>query len=135
MKYGILADMKVILVDAIDAFVSKEGGIFEEMHVLLETFPNRKILLAGADDERMKEFGLDKAPYEVFTLKQDPPKIDPAYYKEMLEHFGLSKDDVVYFEHNEDAVKSARSVGIKTYFYDNGQKDLEALREFLVKNL
>lgn len=53
----------------------------------------------------------------------------------MLEHFGLSKDDVIYFEHNEDAVKSAQSVGIKTFHYDKDKKDLVALKKFLNENL
>jgi len=53
----------------------------------------------------------------------------------VLKNFDLSKDDVVYFEHNENAVKRARSVGIDTYYYDNEKKDLKALKAYLVKNL
>jgi len=79
--------MKTILVDAINTFVIKDEGIFEEMHKMLETWPNRKIILTGADDEQMVQFGLDKMPYEVFTLKHDPEKTDPSYYKIMLKHF------------------------------------------------
>lgn len=130
--------MKTILVDAVDAFVIEIGGefkIFEEMHGLLETFPNRKIILTGANDEQFKKFSLDKMPYEVFTLKHDPEKTDPRYYEKMLEYFSLSKDDVVYFEHNTEAVKSAQSVGITSYFYDNNKKDLNALKNFLTENL
>ncbi len=69
--------MKTILVDAVDTFVIEGEGIFREMHDLLETFPNRKIILTGANDEQFKEFGLDKMPYEVFTLKHNPEKTDP----------------------------------------------------------
>jgi hypothetical protein len=53
----------------------------------------------------------------------------------MLEHFNLKRDDAVYFEHNPDAVKSARSAGIVSYFYDNDAKDLRGLKDFLDKNL
>ena len=53
----------------------------------------------------------------------------------MLEPFGLTKDDVVYFEHNPEAVKSAQSVGITTHYYDPDKKDLGALKIFLDKNL
>ena len=95
--------MKTILVDAVDAFVIEGQGIFRPMHELLETFPNRKIILTGANDEQYKEFGLDKMPYEVFTLKHDPEKTDPKYFKIMLEHFDLKSDDVIYFEHNPEA--------------------------------
>ena len=123
--------VKTILVDAINAFIIKGEGIFEEMHQLLEKYPNKKIILTGANEEQMEKFGLDKAPYEVFTLSHDPEKTDPEYYEKMLEKFGLKADDVIYFEHDQDAVKSARSVGIKTFPYDKDKKDLVALKRFL----
>lgn len=127
--------MKTILVDAIDCFVSDSGEIYKEMHELLESYPNKKLVLTGANEEQFKKFGLDKIPYEVFTLKHNPEKTDSAYYKKMLEHFGLIANQVVYFEHNPEAVKSAQSVGIETHFFDYDKKDLEALKEFLNSNL
>lgn len=130
--------MKTILVDAINAFVIEDGDIFKifkEMHDLLETFENPKIILTGANDEQFKTFGLDKMPYEVFTLKHNPEKRNPQYYEIMLKRFGLTKNDVIYFEHNPEAVKSAESVGIKTYYYDNSKKDLSTLKGFLMANL
>ena len=130
--------MKTILVDAVNAFVIESEGsfkIFKEMHDLLETFPNRKIILTGANDEQFKQFGLNTMPYEVFTLKHNPEKIEPSYYEKILEHFSLNKNDVVYFEHNQEAVKSAQSVGIKTFYYDNDKKDLEVLRTFLLESI
>ncbi len=127
--------MKTILVDAIGAFVIKGEGIFQEMHDMLEQYPNKKIILTGANEEQMKKYGLDNMPYEVFTLNHDPEKTDPAYYKTMLEHFSLNVEDVIYFEHGMDAVKSAQSVGIKTHSYDNNEKDLVALKTFIDNNL
>ncbi|MDO8728324.1 MAG: hypothetical protein Q7K26_00365 [bacterium] len=127
--------MKTILVDAVYCFVSDTGEIYKEMHELLETYPNRKIILTGANDEQFKKFGLDKMPYEVFTLKHDPEKTDPSYYEKMLNNFELTKDGVIYFEHNPEAVKSAQSVGINSYFFDYDKKDLKALKGFLDSNL
>ena len=126
--------MKTILVDAVDAFVvetENSFGIFEPMRKMLDEFPNNKIILTGANDEQFKKFGLDKMPYEVFTLKHDPEKTNPEYYKKMLEHFNLTSEDVVYFEHNPEAVKSAQSVGIKTHFWDNEKRPLRELSIFL----
>lgn len=130
--------MKTILVDAVDCFViEKEGAfqIFKEMQDLLETFPNRKIILTGANDEQFKKFGLDKMPWEVFTLKHNPKKTNPEYYRVLLQKFNLNPEDVIYFEHNLDAVKSAKSAGITTFYYDNDKKDLTALKKFIDKNL
>lgn len=126
--------MKTILVDAVDCFVSDEGEVLTEMHELLETYPNKKIILTGANDEQFKKFGLDRMPYEVFTLKHSPEKTDPKYYETMLSHFNLTKEEVIYFEHNPEAVKSAQSAGIETYFYDNDKKDLGGLKKFLDAN-
>lgn len=127
--------MKTILVDAVDAFVIEGEGIFKQMHDLLETYPNRKIILTGANDEQFVEFGLDNMPYEVFTLKHNPEKTDPKYYQLLLQHFGLKAGDVIYFEHNPEAVKSAQSLGITTYPYDPDKKDLVTLKTFLDKNI
>jgi len=127
--------MKTILVDAINGFVLEDGTIFEAMHKLLETYSNQKIVLTGANDEQFKKFGLDKVPYEIFTLKHNPEKTDPEYFKRMLARYNLKPNDVIYFEHNKEAVESAKSAGINTYFYDHTKEDLEALRSFFDKNL
>lgn len=130
--------MKTILVDAAYCFTIEKNGkfeIFKGMYELLETYPNKKIVLSGANDEQVIKFGLNNIPYEFFTLKHNPEKTDPKYYEILLEKFRLNKGDVVYFEHSIDAVKSAESIGIKSYFYDNNEKDLESLKNFLDENL
>ena len=127
--------MKTILVDAVNAFVSEEGKIDGDIYKMLEHYPHKKIILTGANDTQMKKFGLDNMPYEVFTLKHDPEKTDLKYFEMMLKHFSLTPNDVIYFEHNADAVKSAQSVGINTYFYDNNKRDLVGLEEFLKVSL
>lgn len=127
--------MKTILVDGISGLIHKDGTLFNEMVELLEQYPNPKIVLTGANDEQWKEFNLDISPYEVFTLKHDPEKTDPAYFKILLDKYGLRKEDVVFFEHNTEAAKTAESVGIKTYFYDHTKRDLAALKTFLDSSL
>ncbi len=128
-------NMKTILVDAVNVFVIPEEGINKEMHQMLEEFPNNKIILTSANDEQMKKFGLDKMPYRVFTLKHNPEKTEQSYFRKMLTKFNLDSKEVVYFEHNPEAVKSAQSVGIKTHFYDKDKKDLKSLKQFLETNL
>ncbi len=127
--------MKTILVDAVDTFVIEGEGIYQPMHDLLEQYSNRKIILTGANDDQMQEFGLTNLPYELFTLKHNPEKTDPEYFRRMLKHFKLDKNDVVYFEHNTEAVKSAQSVGITSHYYNSEERDLAALKDFLDKNL
>ncbi len=126
--------MKTILVDAWNTFVTKDG-ISKKMHEMLEGFENRKIILTSANDEEKVKFGIIDMPYEIFTLNHNPNKTDPKYYETMLKHFKLKASDVIYFEHNPDAVKSAQSVGIKTYHYDKDKKDLVGLKKFIESNL
>ncbi len=71
---------KVILVDAYHCFFT-ESGIDTKMQEILDSSPNRKIVLTNADDEQMIKFGIDKSPYEVFTLKHNPNKTDDGYYE------------------------------------------------------
>ena len=127
--------MKTILVDAVDTFVIEGEGIYKPLHDLLEQYPNRKIILTNANDEQIVEFGLTDIPYEVFTLKHNPDKPDPAYFKTMLMHFGLKPEEVIYFEHNPKAVESAESVDIVSHHYDSNKKDMMALKVFLDTNL
>lgn len=127
--------MKTILVDAVDTFVIEGQGVYQPMFELLETFPNRKIIVSNADDSQIVPFSLTNLPYELFTLKHNPDKTDSKYFETLLTNFNLAKDDVIYFEHNPEAVKSAQSVGITSYYYDPERKDLVALKNFLEVNL
>lgn len=126
--------MKTILVDAWNTFFTADG-IFQEIYEMLEGYSNPKIIVTNANDEQLIQFGIDKSPYKVFTLKHNPDKVDSIYFDTLLKEFGLKNQDVVYFEHNLEAIKSAESVGIKTFYYDKDKKDLVALKSFLKENL
>jgi HAD superfamily hydrolase (TIGR01509 family) len=126
--------MKTILVDAWNTFFTADG-IYQEMFEMLESYSNPKIIVTNANDEQLVEFGINKSPYKVFTLKHNPDKIDSAFFYTLFKEFGLNNKNVLYFEHNLDAVKSAQSVGITTFHYDKDKKDLVALKQFLDVNI
>lgn len=121
--------MKTILVDAIN------GLILKEMYALLESYPNPKIVLTGANDEQWKQFNLDASPYEVFTLKHNPEKTDPKYFDMLFEKYNLKCEDVIYFEHSKEAATTAEAIGIETYFYDHTKRDILALKSFIDSNV
>ena len=52
----------------------------------------------------------------------------------MLEFYNLEPNDVIYFEHNIEAINSAISLGIKTHHYKK-EDDLDPLHSFLRNNL
>ncbi len=126
--------MKTILVDAVGTFVV-DTKINLRMQELLDTYPNKKIILTNANDEQLETFGLVNMPYEMFTLKHNPDKIDPTYFKTMLEQYNLKPEDCIYFEHSQEAVESAKSAGIVTYFFDSEKADLTELKNFLDTNI
>lgn len=127
--------MRTILVDAINGLILEDGSILEEMYDLLESYPNQKIVLTGANDEQWQHFKLDNSPYETFTLKHNPEKTDPKYFEILFEKYGLTASDVIYFEHNKEAAATAESIGIKTYFYDHTKQDIPALKVFIDSTL
>lgn len=127
--------MKTILVDAVGTFVSEEGDIYKPLQDLLEMYPNKKIIVTGADYESDNKYNLKDMPYDVFTLKHNPEKTVPEYFQKVLNHFNLRAPEVVYFEHNPAAVKSAESLGIVSHYYDENKKDLVALKNFLDTHL
>lgn len=108
--------MKTVLVDAVSTFLIKDHGIFQEMHSLLEKYLNRKIIVTNANDEQILMFGLDKMPYEVFSMKHEPEKTDPKYFQTLMQRYNLKCEDLIYFEHNQDAVLSAKSLGINSFY-------------------
>lgn len=127
--------MKTILVDAVNTFVLEGEGIYQPLYQLLEQYPNPKIIVTNANDEQITSFGLVNLPYPIFTLKHQPDKVDPVYFRTLFEHFKLTPSEVVYFEHNPAAVASAQSLGITALHYDHEVKDLLSLKKFLDENL
>ena len=125
--------MKTMLVDAWNTFVD-ENGVNLEMKAILDNFNNNKIIVTNANEEEKTTFGIVNMPYTVFSLAHNPNKTDSEYFKKMLAHYNLSIDKVVYFEHNEDAVKSAQSIGINTLWLKKGS-NLSLLKKFLESNL
>jgi HAD superfamily hydrolase (TIGR01509 family) len=126
--------MKTILVDAAGTF-TVDGVVDQKLYKLLETYQNKKIILTNANDEQFVTYGLVNLPYELFTLKHNPDKVDPIYFQKMLESYNLNAKNCIYLEHSPEAVKSAESVGIKSYCFDEEKRDLGALKEFLDSNL
>lgn len=127
--------MKTILVDAAGTFVIEGQGIYQPLYELLESYPNRKIIVSNASDEQLVQYGIVNMPYEVFTLKHNPNKDNPEYFRTLLNHFNLTVEDVIYFEHSQAAVDSAKSVGVSSHFYNSDKKDLESLKSFLDLNI
>jgi HAD superfamily hydrolase (TIGR01509 family) len=127
---------KTILVDAYQGIYRPDlNGVDQQMYLILEGFDNSKVIVTNATSEKMVELGMIDLPYPVFTQNFNPLKTDPKYYLNLLSEYNLTPDQVIYFEHDNQAVESARSIGINSYCYDYEKRDLTALESFLRENI
>ena len=125
--------MKTILVDAWNTFV-KNNTIDSDIYKILESYENQKIILTNANNKELINLGIVNMPYKVFSLSHNPNKNDKLYFIKLIEKYDLIISDLVYIEHNKEAVKSAISLGIKTHHY-KPQESTDELSQFLLKNL
>ena len=124
--------MKVILVDAWNTLV-KENKLDVNIYKILEKFTNEKIILTNANNEEQIKYGIVNMPYKVFSLNHKPNKTDPNYYKKMINKLNLQIDNIIYIEHNIDAVNSALSLGIRTFHYKPNDNE-NLIYEFINNN-
>lgn len=129
-----MKNYKTILVDAYNTLFT-DMGIDQNILSVLESYVNKKIVLTNASDDQMIQFGIDKSPYEVFTLKHEPNKTDGGYYEIMLNQYDLKSEDCIYFEHNKTAVEEARSLGIETHHFSKEDKNYRELTKFIEENI
>ena len=125
--------MKIILVDAWNTFI-KDKKIDSTIYKLLEGFKNKKIILTNANEQELVNYGIINMPYEVFSLSHNPNKDNPLYFKSLIKKHNLFINDLIYIEHNKEAVKSAKSLGINTYHY-NPMESTDKLSQFLLNSL
>ena len=125
--------MKIILVDAWNTFI-KDKKIDSTIYKLLEGFKNKKTILTNANEQELVNYGIINMPYEVFSLSHTPNKDNPLYFKSLIKKHNLVIKDLIYIEHNKEAVKSAKSLGIKTYHY-NPMESTDKLSQFLLNSL
>ena len=78
---------------------------------------------------------IEEAEYLLCTGLFDNYENDLNYYKILLEQFDLAVEDLIYIEHNMEAIRSAESLNIKVFHYDKDLKDINKLNQFLELNI
>jgi len=115
---------KILAVDAVGCLVDYNGKINKKIKRLIDKYKIKKIILTNANNEEKKKF-LKNVNYQIFSLNHKPDKTNPKYFKKFLSQHNLKPNQLIYFEHNIKAVKSAKSVGIITHHYNGSLKGLE----------
>ena len=122
--------IKAILVDAINTLIDKEKGINKELAEFLQNTGKKIIVVTNADKKEV-ESKIKGYNFEVFTLNKSPDKSNPKYFKQLLEEYNLKQDDIIYFDHKGDNVKSAKSNSINAILYKNNKQ----AKEFIENNI
>ena len=123
---------KTILVDAWNTFVTSEG-INKNLFQLLEDYNEKKIIVTNANIFEKEKFGIINMPYPVFSLNHKPNKTNPIYFETLMDNYNLDSEDLIYLEHNIDAINSAKSLGIKSHHYKS-KEPISYLKSFLKDN-
>jgi HAD superfamily hydrolase (TIGR01509 family) len=122
---------KTILIDGMNCIYDKEFNVNDKLLGIINSFNNRKILVVnGFRDIGLKI--LEGNNFEGFSLEEEGIKKDDVrYFEKLFDKFNLKAEEVVYFDHNEVNVETAKRLGIKSILF----KDEEKIKEFLQKNL
>ncbi len=135
MQY--VKDKRVILVDGMHCIYDKDFNINLELLKFLNDLNTHTILTVAGFREKGKELVKTSDPskesnWEAFSLEEKGIKKDnPEFYKKLLEKFNLSPSEVIYFEHDKNAVKTAEKVGIMSKHYTG----LDSIKKFIEDNL
>lgn len=127
--------MKTILVDAMHTIINTEGVLDKKIYELLEQYQNPKIIVTNMQVNMFQRLAMDLLPYPVFTLSKQPSKLETQYFEILMEEYNLFPSECIYFEHNKQAIASAESIGITSYYFDSEKRDIQSLQEFLKNNL
>ncbi len=126
--------IKAILVDAINCLFNKDRELNEELLNILKSYNTKLIIVTNADLKDPKNnpiIELKKQNIDIFSLKGNPEKTSPEYFKEFLKKHKLQPEDIIYFDHKEENIKSAKSIGIISELYKNNKE----AKEFVENNL
>ena len=118
---------KTILVDGMFCIYDKEFNVNKELLKIINSFNARKILVVNGFREKGKQ-ALIGSDFLAFSLEEEKIKKDnPEYFKTLLSRYDLKIYEVLYFDHDENNVKTAKSLGIVSTQYLNN----EQIEEFL----
>lgn len=133
-KSGVsFTNKKYILIDLVNTLYSPKLGIDDKIKEIIDKYDAEVVIVTNATKDKLNEIG--KLPYQIFTLEGKPRKEDNNYFKVLMGNFVLDPSDILYIEHNQEVVKLAKSMEIKTLHYDKDKKDYAAVDEFLKINL
>lgn len=119
---------KTILVDGMHCIYDEEFNVNQNLLNILNSINCQKILVVN----KFREKGLVSLQgneFEAFSLEeQGIKKNNPEFFKTLMTKFSLTPENLIYFDHSEDNINSAKELGIKSIHYTG---DNDKIKEFL----
>lgn len=106
----------------------EEFNVNQNLLNILNSINCQKILVVN----KFREKGLVSLQgneFEAFSLEeQGIKKNNPEFFKTLMTKFSLTPENLIYFDHSEDNINSAKELGIKSIHYTG---DNDKIKEFL----
>jgi len=111
-----------ILVDGMFCIYDKEFNVNEKLLEIINGFDAKKILVVNGFREKGRE-ALEGNGFEAFSLEEEKIKKDnQEYFKTLLSKYNLKPEEVIYFDHDENNVETAKQLGIISMHYKNDEE-------------
>jgi alanyl-tRNA synthetase len=135
MEY--IKDKRLILVDGMDCVYDEDFKINEELLKIINNFNTHTILTVNGFRE--KGYNLIKSQstgydtnWKAFSLEEEKiKKENPEYFNTLLKRFNLVPEEVIYFDHDKNSIKTAEKLGILSKHYT----DINSIKKFIEDNL
>jgi HAD superfamily hydrolase (TIGR01509 family) len=128
MQYN--KEKSIILVDGMHCLYDKGFKINKELLEIIGSFDNKKVLVVNGYSEKAKEI-LNEYGIEIFSLEDEKIKKDNVkFFERLLQKYRLNSQQLIYFDHAEENIDSAKKLGIKSILY----KDNNQIKGFIEKN-
>lgn len=130
-------DKRLILVDGMHCLYDKDFNLNNELYEEIKKLNTHYIVVVNNYKEKAEKLVKNTNPnYETnwgaFSLEEKQIKKDnPEYFKKVVEKYGLSAKEIIYFDHDEKNVETAKKLGILSMHY----KDNKSIKKFLEENL
>lgn len=125
-------EVETILVDAVNCLIKKDGKDAKLIEILESL--NKKIIVATNGNKEAVAKILENK-FEIFSLNKSPEKSDPEFFKRLIEKYNLDKNRIFYFDHKQENVDSAKSLGISAKLYQSTEQIEKVLEENLYRYL
>ncbi len=129
MEYNRKKTEKVLLLDGMHCLFDENLGVDEAVLSRARALSSRIIVVTMVSRDALSH--LADIGLEVISYDFDPPKTNPDFFKKLLSEKSLSPDDVVYIDHAEENLKSARDAGITNCELFEAVRSFDKLEKYL----